>query len=632
MNCAWREVVRDVDRLDGIVDAVAHCMARVLRIRDPEVDDGKTPFGRTLYEEREHLPTKDQLDEVERIARAMAFVQRGYSTATELAAAAFSNRTNVLLARFSQAETFDHAWNFNRKNSLLSDGRAQLNVGGLRRSLYVDVATQVQRWLTDCDARMMSAAQDTAADESCDEQVVLELIVDLSMSIANRLTLSPDDGDALLSTEQLQARALKEIHATAAESQDLHRVDLEALKTLYLLAREGADSPVGEEILQKRLEFLQHLIRSPPVELGLQGANAQHMNLRLFARACAPDLDPQVRVEMLQQWRQMHGAFAATAASQAIQKLKLWSTTASAPPTFCKVLYTPDEEAPADAVSMPRTTFAHTPHAWKLVSKPAQRSAYDWTRRRCVRLASLVLQLLGHGALERGVVSSKIVEPIATQAALTARIVLRLLDQKREQFSLGTRLLLQCSNITDQESHLCADVADALAHVSRFSMLDLLAVFSRESPAMRVILPDLTFRARCAMGNFQTGPVVPKRYVAFAYDVMPFVLPILAQRRNHLGVLPSHATNPVCGLLRALPKARGWHPIKGTLRLTLDELEGGPKLLPDMLRELARRKLLCEYKRPYDPVTKRKAAKTAFVFDSAQLVAVLSGYPLVQRE
>ena len=110
----------------------------------------------------------------------MAFVQRGYSTATELAAAAFSNRTNVLLARFSQAETFDHAWNFNRKNSLLSDGRAQLNVGGLRRSLYVDVATQVQRWLTDCDARMMSAAQDTAADESCDEQVVLELIVSSS--------------------------------------------------------------------------------------------------------------------------------------------------------------------------------------------------------------------------------------------------------------------------------------------------------------------------------------------------------------------------------------------------------------------------------------------------------------------
>lgn len=633
MDCTWRTIVRDPDRLDGIVDAVARCMAHMLCIQDPEIDNGKTPFGRTLYEEREHLPTRGQIDEVERIDGLMAFVKRGFATANEMASAAFSNRTNVLLARFSDSETFDQAVNFTRKNSLLcrgGEGRAQLAVGGLRHLLYVDVATQVQRWLTDCDAKMMIAAQDTVADESADEQVAHQLIVDLATSIASRLTLSPEDGNALLSTEQLHARALKEINATAADSNDMHCVDLEALKTLYLLAKEGVDSPVGEEILQNRLEFLQHLIHSPPVELGLQGVNAQHMNLRLFARACAPDLDAQVRVEMLRQWRQTHGAFAVTAASQAIQKLKLWSVTASTPPTFCKVLYTPEEEVPAGAADMPRMAFVHTPRAWKLVTVATPRTAYDWTRRRCVRLASLVLQLLGHGALERGVVSSRTVEPVATQAALTARVVLRLLEQKREQFSLGTRLVLQCSHITDKESHLCADVADALAHVSRFSMLELLSVFSRESPAMRVILPELSFRTRCAMGNFQSSPVVPKRYHAFAYDVMPFVLKRVSQRRNHLGVPPTQATNPMCGLLRALPAARDWHPINGTLRLTMDDLQGGPSLLPDMLREMARRGLLCEHKRPYDPVTKRKAAKLAFVFDSAQLVAVLSGYPLAQ--
>lgn len=619
--------MRDPAKLDGIVNSVAHCMARVLKIHDPEVDGGKTPFGRTLYEEREHLTSRSRLDSVEKIARGMTFVKRAYATATAMGAAA-NSRTNVLLAPFSGEDAFENAWNFNRKNSLFTDGRAQLKVGAIRRLLHVDVANQVQRWLLDCDAAMMIAAQDTVPDEYVDERVVLKLVVDLSISIANRITLTPEDGDTLLSTEQLQARALKEISSTANESEDLHRLDLEALKTMFLLAREGPTSQVGFEILNTRLELLQHLVSSPPVELGLQGANAQQMNLRLFARACTSDLDPQVRVEMLQQWRQLHGAFAAAAASQAIQKLKLWSMSASASPTFCKVLYTPEEEVPFDASDMPRMTFAHSPRRWKFVSKVTQRTAYDWTRRRCVRLSSLVLQLLAHGALERGVVSSKIVEPIATQAALTAHVVIQLLDQKREQNSMGTRLLLFCEHLRDRESDLSADVADALAHVSRFSMLELEAVFNRDSPAMRVILPELTFRTRRVIGNFQTAPVVPKRYIAFAVDVMPFLLTSISQRRDRLGLLPTQQSNPVCELLRALPEARDWNPLKGSLRLQLDDLKNGPPLLFDVLRELASRGLLVEYKRVYDPVRKGKEPKKSFVFDSAQLVAVMSGYAL----
>lgn len=630
MNESWRDVVRDPDKLDGIVNSVAHCMSRMLSIRDTDVDGGSVPFGRVLYEEKEHLPSKAQLDEVERIARAMSFVKGAYTTATELGAAA-SGQTNVLLARFCEARTFEQAWNFNRRASLMSEDRTQIKVGGLRRLMFVDVLTQVQRWLLECDAAMMVAYNDTTRDDRGDEKAVLTLALDLAVSIANRLTLMPDNAENLLSTEQLQARALKEITGTAVEAKEHHRNDLEALKSLYILAKEGPSSPAGQQILQDRLPYLQYIVCSPPVELGLTGSNAQQMNIRLFSKACAPHIDGQVRVEMLDTWRGLHGAFAATAASQAIQKLKLWSMNDTSPPTFCKVLHTPGEEAPQDASDMPRMNFVHSPHRWKLVAKATPRTSYDWTRRRCVRLSSLVLQLLAHGALERGVVSSKVVEPIATQAALTARVVMRLLDQKRDQYSLGTRLLLFCGNVSDFESHLSADVADALANVSRFSLLELLSVFSRESPAMRVILPDLTFRIRVAMGNYQSAPVVPRKYIAFAFDAMPFLLPILTSRRNQLGLAPSCPSNPVCELLRALPAAKDWNPLCGTLRLSIEDLKNGPALLPGVLRELARRELLVEFKRPYDPILKRKAAKKVFVFDSAQLVAVLSGYEIVSR-
>jgi hypothetical protein len=248
-----------------------------------------------------------------------------------------------------------------------------------------------------------------------------------------------------------------------------------------------------------------------------------------------------------------------------------------------------------------------------------------------VRLSSLVLQLLGHGALERGVVSSKLVEPTAMQAALTACVVRGLLDQKREQYSLGTRLLLFCGNVRDCTSHLSPKVADALAHVSRFSLVELFAVFTRQSPAMKVILPDLTLRTRARLGNCRTSPVIPSNYLAFVYDAMPFLLKAIEHRRGQLGLHPGLASNPVCELLRAVPAASEWNPLNGSLKLSTEDLKEGPPMLPAVLRELSNRGLLVEYKRAYDPATRKKSAKHSFVFDSAQLVAVLSGYELTDR-
>ena len=59
-------------------------------------------------------------------------------------------------------------------------------------------------------------------------------------------------------------------------------------------------------------------------ELGLHGINAQHMNLALLRRACDPEVDVQVRADMVHQWQQWHGACTACAAAQAAQKLRLW--------------------------------------------------------------------------------------------------------------------------------------------------------------------------------------------------------------------------------------------------------------------------------------------------------------------
>ncbi len=628
MNAAWQRVVRDPEKLDGAVESMTRCMASLMSLRDPEVDNGKTPWGKALYEEVEHLTGAAQLDELERIARAVTFVERSYAVAMSMVAVA-RPQTNVQLTGYSNAEAFYCSYQFNRRNPAATEGRPKLTVGGIQELLFVDVLPQVQRWLLECDAAMTVACHDTVS--GCDrdtERTVATLATDLAERIANSLTLVPETGKTPLSTESLNARCMQELAATALEPenrQEQWRFDVEALKTLYLLVREGPKSPIGQEILVERLSYLQHLVCEPPVEFGLHGANAQQMNIGLFTRACGPSLDPSVRLEMMHQWRELHGAFAATAVAQAIQKLQLRSAPAEHEPTFCKVLYTPDEHAPPEANEMPQPAFVHLPRRWKLVVCSAHRTPYDWARRRCVRLSSLVLQLLGHGALKRGVISSKVVEPVAIQAALTSRVVRGLLDQKREQFSLGTRLLLFCSNVRDRESHLSQKVAEALSHVSRFSLLELLAVFSRASPAMKAVVPDLTLRTRTKLGNVRTATVVPRTYLAFVYDAMPFLLKAIECRRNQLGLPVVQPSNPVCDLLRELPKVRGWTPLEGTLRLSAKDLEDGPSMLPFLLKELSRRGLLVEYKRAYNPATRKKAPARVFVFDSVQLVAAMNG-------
>ena len=235
----------------------------------------------------------------------------------------------------------------------------------------------------------------------------------------------------------------------------------------------------------------------------------------------------------------------------------------------------------------------------------------------------MVLQLLGHGALERGVIASHHVYGVATQASIEARCVLELLRIKRDGYALGTDLLKFCEDVSNYESHLSDSVEDALLHVSGFSMLELSSIFHSQSPALRLIMDEFTVRTRGHLMN-RRSPCIPEEYVAFAYDAMAILLPVIDQRRKLMGIGINSATNPVAVLLRRLDCVRGWHPIKGSLHLTLDDLKGGPMLLKPVLQELAQRKTLVEYKRPY--LGKQKhSAKMAFVFDTVQLVRLLAG-------
>jgi len=633
MDQSWRALVDDPVKLDALVESMSRAMASFLHITNSEIGNGMAPLGKYLYEQKERFPTRAQLDELDFIERAFSFVLESQHLASAMRLEA-SNDANVVLAPFARKSPFKDSWTFTRPRGRKT---TRVKVGGIAGSLYKDVIEGIYNWLLECDQAMCTAFKDVSTEPpfgadagGTTNNVITALAMQLAEATARRVVMLPppewEDEDDDLTTASLQRRASVEMNRTHIWAQQSQQSDLEALRAFEIIAREGVKSPQGRKIMETNIELLAYVVQKPPVELGMKGENAKHMDLALLRRACAVDLDIDVRCGLAHQWHLTHGGIAATAAQGAIQEVEMWSRQRQKP--FIKVLQSPPVagQQPPKQVGqpMPRMPFVNSQHEWRFViTTEVHRARLDWIGRRVVRLVSMVLQLLGWGALEKGVIASHHVHGVATQASIEARCVLELLRIKRDGYALGTDLLKFCEDVSNYESHVTDSVDDALLHVSGFSMLELSSIFHSQSPALRLIMDEFGVRTRGHLMN-QRSPCIPEEYVAFAYDAMAILLPVIDQRRKLLSIGVSQATNPVAVLLRRLDCVKGWHPIKGALHLTNDDLKGGPALLKPVLQELAERKILVEYKRPY--LGKQKhGAKLAYVFNTIELVRMLAG-------
>ena len=637
MDSAWKSLVNNPAKLDAAVDAMASCMAKVLSLKDAAIDGnphtlagGRQTFGQVLYEEKEYFPTRDQLDQIDDIHKALTFVKEAHAVAVRVCTDA-DTQPNVVLSHYATKACFNQSWPFTRPRPCSAPGHGgevtnetKLVVGGLKRSIFNALEDMVYDWLLECDEAMMIAFSDMPKGQSVDESPLYSLARDLAESISRRVSMfepnrNQDDED--LSTRTLEERASEEVARTAEQAEANQRQDLVALRTLETLAQHGPNSEKGKAILKDRLDKLKYVVDKPPVELGLTGNNAARMSLHLLKRGCEPGLDPEVRSGIVRQWYMRHGGYAATAAAQAIQKIRC-----SVPQQpFINVIQPLGERAALARVQkmeLPVMPFVREPRRWHFVQQQDRRIALDWLGRRVVRMTSLVVQLLAQGSLERGVVASTIVSPIATQAVLEARVVYGLLGVKLNSYAIGTKLLRFCEDVADVESHLSNSIDESMLTLCRFSTVELLSIFSPQSPALRVIMDEFTTRTRENL-TFQ----MPVQYTAFAYDTLAILLPAIRARRERAGVGITHTSTPIQHLLRKLPQVRTWSPLRGQLQLELEDLKGQPRMLSELLKEFARRRTLVQYKRPY--LGKQKhSPKMAFVFDSAQLVEALSGFPI----
>lgn len=347
-----------------------------------------------------------------------------------------------------------------------------------------------------------------------------------------------------------------------------------------------------------------------------------------FLERCVTDdyVDTDVRIALHGEWYKIYGAAAYEASLKGIEEFNTMRPRSS---YFVKVLQisseTPrtgvDAQARNASNHMPAMPFFEDAKVWQFVKgDPCRRSGLNWSARRAVRLYSMVQQLNAHGALPQGMMKSNIVTVLATQAVVESNLVLHLLDDKRKLYANGTTLLKACEDITDRESFLQHKVRDAILHVSRFSTVEIMAIFHHFSNARSLIYNEFVVRTR----KHLTTSKIPRKYPQVVFDVMSLLLPIIYRQRASAGHSLTTTVDPIFALLRELPQVQQWTPCQGALRLTKEDLKDGPAILQFVLASLRKRSLLVEWKRP-NAGKQRLMARHVYEFDTLQLLELANG-------
>jgi hypothetical protein len=626
----FRAVLNDVDALNAIVDGAAEMLGSLLSLKDPLVKKGCKHLGQLLYEGKSLMPSRDALDEVHQIALLCAFSLEA-STQAESLLKETKLGENVVLSNYATKHCYVFSQSFSRKRG---DRVSKMQSGGLGEMLYNELQPRIASWMLKCDQTMNEAFNDHGGDSEFDESYKLglpqrigEVIRQLSHETALRLIVLQDEtnpfgfqsSNKVLCARMLEQIAESELHRTRDESERLARLDLIALRSFEFVARRGLRGDEGLALLEKMQYHLNHVAQRPANELGLRGANAGRINMQGFKRAVDLSIDIEVRRDLINDWQAAHGACAAVAAMEGIRQLE--NLHEGKQKSFVPVLQTTQMECDDELVSMPEMTFVQHDElkfvsAWRM----AQRTGLDWVGRRVVRLSSLFMQLLGLGRLERGVVSSELVAPIAARSMRESHAVYEMISRQRKNDLPGMMLLQSLQEVADAESHLADQVSHALCHVSKFSMHDLLSVLHHDSPILSLIRHELTLRTRAFL-IFD----VPSSYIDAAVDTLPIILPVLKHKRESVGITFDRPGNPVADILRTIRRVRFWTPLQGSLSLSRKDIKGASPLALPMLKEFAEKNSkLVTHKRLY--VNGKKEAEQKFHFNTPALVDALRNF------
>jgi hypothetical protein len=553
-------LLQDTERVKAMLLATSSFLASVLAVKE---EGGRfmpppMPLVTLCREEILHFPNRARLEQMLELNRAYAFVVSSENVACALHDAACAARGhNMNMDTFAAHDCYYYDDEVHQAGARLT----RIPVGGLFNKLVREVFARAYRWLGESDA-VLCAAAEIGADEGVTRQME-DVKQTLAAAIARRVCLE-DMAD--VTCDDLSSRALEQLMQAEAGRGSAHgqRVlthELAGVVFLETLAR-APRSAEARRILQQELPILDHLVAHPPFEIE---AVAGFVRLDLLARSIEPSLDVEVRVALASFWAQTWGAGAAAALSSAAKQMREWQPAAAVPfSTRIK------EFEKGDKFVLPRMSFLHSDQISVFAGLPKRRHGMDERGLRSTRLVQLVWELAAKWVFLPGMIAAEAVEPVALDSIICDRMAAAAISTERQLGNKGVRLRNLIAELHNLEGDHKRAIQCACCDLSRFSCLELEAVFHSSGKILPVVYPELTRLARERM----TVSVHPK-YKSFATDALAFLVPILELERSRAGMETDSFSHPLVDLLLSVPRAASWSPLDGSLVLTLEDLKLG---------------------------------------------------------
>ncbi len=621
-------LVNDKPKMQNLVCRVAEYLADTLQLVDDEVDP-KTPFVEVSRQEIRHFPNQQRQDDMEELAKTYDFVVLAEDHAERMRDCAMvSVGHNVNISPFAAEKPYycDDAI-IREEGGVVT---STIDVGGMGYRLQVDVAELAVQWLDSLDTALSSAAGIKRSHEV--DRALVDLKKELALAIAERIAMMSKKSvlDDRLSTRALDSLIETEFMRSVPYAEAMARRDASAMRMLRVLASD----PTGEQsraILKDRLGSIGYVVRRPPCELNSFRAQ---LKLDQLARALVPDLDLEVRMALTAFWSDNHGVDMLYNIDRAIEAVEQWMPPK--PSAFRSVIK--DCGKASVDLALPAMPFLHAPRCFATRCAHETRTGLDEQGGRAVRIIRCVMEMAGRGLFTSGVVSAEVLEPVATDAWISGRMAGNMINKTRAFESKGFKMANFIARMYDPGGVHRKALDNAVCSLSRFSCDELETVFNSNGPILEAVCYELS-RATWELLSPQTKNflILDKEnrvdysfdrcdYRAFAVDALAGVLPIVALHRTRLGIPSFTRQHCMADVLRTIPKAANWSPLKGTLRLGLEDIQTGHPSARAVFDALHDRKFLV--KRTGNP---KHHQKVKYEFDTVQLSIMFGRFMNISR-
>ena len=566
---------QNTPKMRAMVDGVAHFLAALLQVRDSEVD-AKYPFVEIVRRELHYfqaLTGDGSFENMNALMKMYEFVQRAEDLSQRMRVYATQAKgSNIDISPFTLEECYYGG------DQLICEGavRTAIDVGDLGHRLQKELQSLIPAWLDELDKVLCECSGISPTHNGTRDDGLVAVKGYLSYAIAQRITMMSyesvvDDCLSSRALEELLNEVYQESKIYAGESKDR---DAFLVKMLLVLAKD----PRGEEtqrFLTGNLDDLRELTRSPPSEIDRRRGI---LGLERVARAFAPDLDLGVRVAMVAFWSE-NTCHAPTALQAALKEILDWQPLEKVVKIH-SILAREGSGRICPDLMIPPMSFLYSPRCFAC-KQPERRSGLPEGAARAECLIRAVWELASRGVFVGGIIAADVVCPVAMDSILMSRMAAKSITNERDVNKLGFKMHAFVQRLYNREGDHDGKIGQASCHLSHFSCRELETVFDTNNPGLVFLCRTLTSRTRSLM-TYCPDP----EYTSFATDTLAVVLPLIYQRRNRLGIPTRLRSNAFLDLLRTIPRVLHWHPTKGALQLSLEDLRGAHESCADVFDQL----------------------------------------------